>query len=683
MESHVHAELVSLHAALQKQQRALAKRETDLARDEGILRGLLDKEATRLTSSAEQQLDASASQHVARLEAALESLRAQCAALARQHQKAPRAAKKPPAQPTQPVQRAIVTQINREKPLTAPTLPQQPCMPSREQRALVQQRELVQQLDRARKLSASLLLELELLEGSPADDALTALEATRRHALPGAADALIADGGTLSHAARCRLLTLLWRHAAAPPAAKDNSAPLWERRVAQFLIKASSADTGPLFGSSPTAPLAALLLLRLGRRAHQRAAAAAAGLGEMAEALACLRRLGGGSGPTREKLLELGAIDELVPVLRLSQARPQLARIAATTLIALCVTPPSEEEDAAVAGTRSHAMASLATPAFVDAALTALEADGTADGPEPIGACVSLLLQRLSAGPPRWRSLLAPAKLRRAVCRLQADKRSGAFILANLHSALRNVQHKEVMATTELWSDDESLQEGTPAGRAGAEAVADEEAAVVETATNCGDSGGDSDTSVADEPARSEAGDGESQASGREGSDEEAVDQEAAAWAEVAVEELSEEQPSSPIEMDEDHDVEPAADGGDDDEEETDEEEDDGTVGETAADDEDDVHEAAATEVGSDDNDEKPSSPLAALRTQPNSASNRASAASPYATIADKQACSSAGPSVSSCDWSYRDKSTPPQRPLLDLEAAYFSPGVIVPGTRE
>jgi len=679
----VHAELVSLHGALQEKKSALVQREAQLvereskisqheanvARDQDTLRALLEEEALRLTAAAGEQIDAASAAQTARLEAALGTLQEQCVALAkkrRQKQKSERMLK---SQLPQPVPRPAPAPPPPVKSQPAPPPPQS-AVPS------PRVRELEQQLERSRQLSASLLHELEILDGSATDDQMPALETTRRNSLPGAADALIADGGALTPAARSRLLSLLWRHTAATPSAMDTNAPLWERRAAAYLTKAAAADAPPLFGpaaSETNAPLAALLLLRLGRRAHQRGGTAAAGLGEMGEALSQLKRLGGGSAASRAKLLELKAVDEMVPVLRLSAVHAQLGRAAATALIALCATaPPDEDATANVAPARS--MAALATPAFVDAALAALEADGTAEGPEPIGACVSLLLQRLSAGPPRWRALLTPAKLRRAVCKLRAAHAANQrpatadggveFVLVNLHSALRNVELKGAPPHELSSNDDEAPEQGL------------EQESGVEAAAISG-----------------VAAAAEGVAAAAEGVDE------AEAAVEVEVEESAGEPATAwkPVQRRE----QAVADS----DEDADDEAEEATEGVEV-----EGEEAAPTEVGSEAEEEEVSSAdeaeaeaeaavlevvetmvsmsepplvgqsstalpsLASLQSPPQSPlrtlTNRASAA-PLATPPRADESGSKGMHDSTA------------RAMLDLEAAYFSPGIIVPGTRE
>ena len=74
----VHAELCDLSAALQSKAQELARREANLAKDEGIIRSLLEKEADRLLTDGQDRLSAAANAQVERLEAALGALRVQC-----------------------------------------------------------------------------------------------------------------------------------------------------------------------------------------------------------------------------------------------------------------------------------------------------------------------------------------------------------------------------------------------------------------------------------------------------------------------------------------------------------------------------------------------------------------------------------------------------------------------------
>ena len=55
----VHAELCDLSAALQSKAAELARREANLAKDEGIVRSLIQKEADRLLSDGQDKLSAS------------------------------------------------------------------------------------------------------------------------------------------------------------------------------------------------------------------------------------------------------------------------------------------------------------------------------------------------------------------------------------------------------------------------------------------------------------------------------------------------------------------------------------------------------------------------------------------------------------------------------------------------
>ena len=218
--------------------------------------GLLEKEVHRGA-----EVDAENKAHIEQLESTCDQLRARCAALAKQQKK----------QNHEQQQQALKLQQQRhqlEKELQASAV-EKPSVNSNATEKRV--RELEQQLDRSRTLTAALLL----------DDT----DNDWRHALPGAAEALFAEHSAFTAAARRKLLSLIYTHCngKAPSAAES---PQWERRVASNLAKAASTDAAPLFGKSAAdAPLAAMLLLRLGLRAHQRGGGgkSAAGLGEMSE----------------------------------------------------------------------------------------------------------------------------------------------------------------------------------------------------------------------------------------------------------------------------------------------------------------------------------------------------------------------------------------------------------------
>ena len=105
-------------------------------------------------------------------------------------------------------------------------------------------------------------------------------------------------------------------------------------------------------------------------------------------------------------------------------------------------------------------MTALATPSFVSAALATLTAEGaTDDDPEPIGACVSLLLQRLSAGPARWRSLIKQDGVKSVLTQLQQLPKPPAFIVANLKSVLSNLSMEVVVREPAMPLEEEDEEE--------------------------------------------------------------------------------------------------------------------------------------------------------------------------------------------------------------------------------
>jgi hypothetical protein len=457
-------ELMSLSSALQAQQRNLAaraadlsRREEDLAKDEAILRGLLDKEAARLASTAGDKLDAAANAHVQRLESVLAALRQQCEQLrlakakqlraaTKQQQAAAAAAAGAKATASAPAARASTP--------PPPMPPAAPAAPPPDQSARV--RELQAQLQQARELSAMLLLSQGEEEGGGGPT----LSAARRRALPGAADALIADAGSLGERARCRLLSLLLDHTRAPSAASSDLS-LWERRIGRHLSRAAAAgERSPLFGSPASEPLASMLLLRLGVRAHQRGGggggggAAGGGLKDMGDALSCMRRMLGRSeegSDARGTLIGMHAVAELAEVLRVGAGRPSLAKAAATLLVALCTAP---RRAGTHSGPTSAALAPLATPAFVRAAMAVVRNDGASEGAGSTGACVSLLLQRLSLRS-SWRYLFEPSEIRKLVREIKASDSGGGgsdagggreFVVANLLSIMQNVDAPKAAA---------------------------------------------------------------------------------------------------------------------------------------------------------------------------------------------------------------------------------------------
>ena len=444
--NHVHEELSAIAASLREKQRSLAareaelnKREANVTRDEEFIQKLQEKEAVTVGLLEKEvhrgaEVDAENKAHIEQLESTCDQLRARCAALAKQQKK----------QNHEQQQQALKLQQQRhqlEKELQASAV-EKPSVNSNATEKRV--RELEQQLDRSRSLPAALLL----------DDT----DNDWRHALPGAAEALFAEHSAFTAAARRKLLSLIYTHCngKAPSAAES---PQWERRVASNLAKAASTDAAPLFGKSAAdAPLAAMLLLRLGLRAHQRGGGgkSAAGLGEMSEGLACVRKLCAVSATAgfdcRARLLSLGAVDEAVAVLSLAtssaHARPQLAKGAAAVLISLCATADGK------------GMTALATPSFVSASLATLTAEGaTDDDPEPIGACVSLLLQRLSAGPARWRSLIKQDGVKSVLTQLQQLPKPPAFIVANLKSVLSNLSMEVVVREPAMPLEEEDEEE--------------------------------------------------------------------------------------------------------------------------------------------------------------------------------------------------------------------------------
>ena len=455
-------------AAVQDTEANVEAREVAVARSEkdcAMLRTLLEKEAERLMQAGRERLDAAADAHVQRLQTACGALKQQC-----EHLRMPRAK----AREVPPKSRALLRVPLKPTaaqgvgaPSEAPQSVEGGDVPSQ----LSSQRQHYQ-LSSARGLTSALLLELDaaVSDKDPADKgpsstaqpgscilpaAAAALQAARRRALPGAADALMNDQG-LGVSQCWRLLCMLKNgldsdgtiaDASAAPAL-DHALPQWERRLRRHLARAAAHDAEPLFGRSvasahPAAPLAALMLLRLSMRAqqgsHSGAGAAGGGVRDACEALSCLRRLA--SDPaSRAALLRLGAVDELVPLI--GSARSSLARPAAAALLGICAAPPAPSALSAPGNTTAP-MNRLATPAFFRAAIVALSSASAAEGEDSLAACVSILLQRLSSRPAH-RTLFETSGIRRTVQVLlhelaTADTRTD-FVRYNLRSMLHNTE---------------------------------------------------------------------------------------------------------------------------------------------------------------------------------------------------------------------------------------------------
>lgn len=473
----VHAELVALSAALSQRSERLSEqlscveareaaveaREAVVCqseRDASLLRTLLEKESARLLDSGRERLNAAADAQIERLEAACVQLQQQCDQLrAARHQPSAVAPgmKKPvaerlPLKPTASQPMTAAMEAHSVDDSNAPPAERQ----HRQQQSHQQPH---QQLCRARELSAALLLELDVI-GADADAAAAAarssaqpaaaaaLEVARQKALPGAADALLSDPSLC--AAQCwRLLRLLWQGLEADGAGESSEQrplPQWERRLRRHLARAAANDSEPLFGRAvasafPTAPLAALLLLRLSVRAqhgvHGVAGAAGSGIRDACEAVGCLRRLASDPG-SRAALLRFGTVDHLVPLV--GSALLTLARPAAAALLGLCATAP----DVASAPGLACPLELLATPAFFRAAAAALHSASAAEGDESLAACVSVLLQRLSTRRAN-RALFETAGLRRAlhglVHTLGSEVECGNdFVRVNLRSCLLHTE---------------------------------------------------------------------------------------------------------------------------------------------------------------------------------------------------------------------------------------------------
>lgn len=458
-------------AAVQDTEAHVEAREVAVARSEkdcAMLRTLLEKEAERLIQAARERLDAAADAHVQRLQTACGALKQQCehlrmpSAKAREVPSKNRAVLRVPLKPT--AAQGVGAPSEAPQSVEGGDVPSQCDVPSQ----LSSQRQHYQ-LSRARDLTSALLLELDaaVSDKDPAGKgpsstaqpgssilpaAAAALQAARRRALPGAADALLNDQG-LGVSQCWRLLCMLKNgldsddtsaHASAAPAL-DHALPQWERRLRRHLARAAAQDAEPLFGravasSHPAAPLAALMLLRLSMRAqqgsHGGAGAAGGGVRDACEALSCLRRLA--SDPaSRTALLRLGAVDELVPLI--GSTRSSLARPAAAALLGLCAAPPA----LSAPGNTTAPLYRLATPAFFRAAIAALTSAGAAEGEDSLAACVSILLQRLSSRP-AYRALFETSGLRRAVQvllhELATADSSTDFVRFNLRSMLHNTE---------------------------------------------------------------------------------------------------------------------------------------------------------------------------------------------------------------------------------------------------
>ena len=452
-------------AAVQDTEANVEAREVAVARSEkdcAMLRTLLEKEAERLMQAGRERLDAAADAHVQRLQTACGALKQQCEHLRMPSAKAREVPSKNRAVLRVPLKPTAAQGVGA--PSEAPQSVEGGDVPSH----LSSQRQHYQ-LSRARDLTSALLLELDaaVSEKDPADKgpsstaqpgssilpaAAAALQAARRRALPGAADALLNDQG-LGVSQCWRLLCMLKNgldsddtsaHASAAPAL-EHALPQWERRLRRHLARAAAQDAEPLFGravasSHPAAPLAALMLLRLSMRAqqgsHGGAGAAGGGVRDACEALSCLRRLA--SDPaSRAALLRLGAVDELVPLI--GSTRSSLARPAAAALLGLCAAPPN----LSAPGNTTAPLYRLATPAFFRAAIAALTSAGAAEGEDSLAACVSILLQRLSSRP-AYRSLFETSGLRRAVQvllhELATADSSTDFVRFNLRSMLHNTE---------------------------------------------------------------------------------------------------------------------------------------------------------------------------------------------------------------------------------------------------
>ena len=446
------AEVKQRESEVEQREAEVERRSADGARDRQILQSLLAKEASRLLTNAQERLEAAASAQVSRLEAA-------CSTLRQLRQNKPdsgcdRLPEKTDGKfrPRRPLQEA-------------------PPQPSQLQGTYDHQ------LERARELTASLLLELDAVErfasgilqsGSDAmplsrasKTAAVNRDAARLRGLPGAAEALLNDA-SLGAIQRLRLLRLLWDGLTQMMEGVESgegssnhtgrTLAQWERRLTRYLSRAAAADSEPLFGrtiasATSTAPLAALLLLRLSQRAQQSvrkgATTAGDGVRDTCEALGCIRRLA--SDPvSRGSLIHLNGVEELMPLV--GHAIPTIARGAAACLVGLCATA----EDGAASIVRSP-IERLALPAFMRAAATALRSSSATTGEESLAACVSVLLQRLSIRRAN-RHLFEIGDLRRTLHSLAHTPSSilehhGAtsasntsFLLANWRSILQNTE---------------------------------------------------------------------------------------------------------------------------------------------------------------------------------------------------------------------------------------------------
>ena len=337
-------ELDAREADLDAREVALSSREGQLAQDRRILMDLLAKEAARLYQDGHARLETVVGQQTRRLESICNSLHAQHA-------------EQRTEQPARPPLADEDAGRGNGLPKTVADGPKSRCASNKSPAAssqpaniaAIKLREMQQHLSKSRALAFALLTELEEVQTASDRAALSPwlgkqhVKDAWRRALPGAAELLLSDSTAVaSH--HHRLLIMLWFGVGADQESSDLSSftqaasvsqplPQWERRLARHLVRAAAVDASPIFGrTSSTAPLAALLLLRLSMRAQHSvrrgAGAAGNGIRDACEALSYLRQLTTDSA-CRASLLSWGAVDELTPLVK--SPLSVLARPAAAT----------------------------------------------------------------------------------------------------------------------------------------------------------------------------------------------------------------------------------------------------------------------------------------------------------------------------------------------------------------